>query len=368
MEEEEPRRVPLMLQQNSFSSLSERQWQAGIVVGAVRKVIAAVEDYLEKCINLKVVIATLERLMEREEAEVCLRYILKHAKRRGSSICMIFDTKEKNGHFVASRRRWLKYQGERVALQESWQNDWQDIKCEGIVAKAPPCPERTVRTPLPQQSASSNREEHSQWSLVEIRRKRRAAFEETAKRMLTYPEDSEDLKVGISELKEQLDTLEEGLSIMQIAQQARFGERQEVLEGMVEDKIRLQSKATERLIRYQSERDRARMLQRSGGSRRRRDGADTLDFVSFESCRSSVEGNMEEVSSESPRKVDEEEITPEGSWTSVAESEEKDGWRLEPEGETATPEVIVLWNEAEGVPVNPEGESHHERAHAKSTK
>ena len=47
-------------------------------------------------------------------------------------------------------------------------------------------------------------------------RKRRVAIEETAKRMLGYLEDSEDLKVGISELKEQLETPEEeGRSIMQ---------------------------------------------------------------------------------------------------------------------------------------------------------
>ena len=67
-----------------------------------------------KCIRKEVEIAALELLSEPEEAEVCLRYILKHAKRRGSSI---FDTKEKNDHPLASSRRWLEHQGERVALQ-----------------------------------------------------------------------------------------------------------------------------------------------------------------------------------------------------------------------------------------------------------
>ena len=43
-------------------------------------------------------------------------------------------------------------------------------------------------------------------------------------------------------------------------------------------------------------------------------------------------------------------------------------WRLEPEGEAEKLEVTVLWNEAEGVPVNPEGESHHEQTRAKITK
>ena len=66
-----------------------------------------------------------------------------------------------------------------------------------------------MRTPLPQQSSSLNREEESQWSSVEDRRRRRVAFEDAAKRMLRSLEDSEDLKVGISELREQLETLEE---------------------------------------------------------------------------------------------------------------------------------------------------------------
>ena len=64
---------------------------------------------------------------------------------------------------MASRNRWLEYQGERVAQQERWLSDLQDVNYEGTMAKAPPCPERRMRTPLPQQSSSSTREEGSQW-------------------------------------------------------------------------------------------------------------------------------------------------------------------------------------------------------------
>ena len=163
-----------MLQQISFSSTNERQWQAdleeqrSIWSSQERKVIAAVENYLERCDHIQVEIAALELFMGQEEAEVCLRYILTHVKRRGSRIFEIFDTKEKNDHLVASRRRWLEHQGERVALQERRQNDWQDIKYEGIMAKTPPCSERRTRTP----------------SSVEDRCRRRVAFEDVAKRML----------------------------------------------------------------------------------------------------------------------------------------------------------------------------------------
>ena len=97
-------------------------------------------------------------------------------------------------------------------------------------------------------------------------------------------------------------------------------------------------------------------------------GFDTQDTLSFESYSSSMACDMEEVSSESSRKMqDKEETTPEASWAAVTGKKEKDGWRLEPEGEAETPDVEVLWNEAEGVPANPDGESHHEGAQAKST-
>ena len=96
----------------------------------------------------------VERLMEPEEAEVCLRYILKYTTRRGSNIFHV--TREKKDHFVASRRRWLEHQGKRVAL-------WHDIK-----------------TPLPQQSSPSSRDEEAQWISVEDRRRRRVAFEKAA--------------------------------------------------------------------------------------------------------------------------------------------------------------------------------------------
>ena len=95
------RRLLVTLQHDSFSRMSERQWHADLdeqhdgKINPERRVIAAMEDNLEKCINLKAEIAALELLMEPEEAELCLRYILKHAKRRGIGIFEVFDTEEK---------------------------------------------------------------------------------------------------------------------------------------------------------------------------------------------------------------------------------------------------------------------------------
>ena len=147
--------------------------------------------------------------------------------RGGSYIFQLFDTAEEKDHFAASRRRWLENQGTK---QESWQNEWPDIQYQGEMAKAPPCAERTLKTPLPQQSSSSSKDEGSQWISAEDRRRRRVAFEVMAQRMFRFLEDSEDLKMGVTELQQQLGISEEaGISIKQVAQQARNenGEQEE---------------------------------------------------------------------------------------------------------------------------------------------
>ena len=82
--------------------------------------------------------------MEPENEEVSPRYILKYSARGGSNMFQLFDTAEKNDHFVASGKRWLESQGKKATKQECWQNEWHDIKYHVVMAKAPPCPERTL--------------------------------------------------------------------------------------------------------------------------------------------------------------------------------------------------------------------------------
>ena len=62
------------------------------------------------------------------------------------------------------------------------------------------------------------------------------------------------------------------------------------------------------------------------------------DTMSVESCSSSMAGDMEEVCSESSRKMkDVEETTSGASWTTVTGGKETVVWRLEPEGEVEKP-------------------------------
>ena len=75
------------------------------------------------------------------------------------------------------------------------------------------------------------RDEESQWVAVEDRRWGRVAFEKTAKRMLRHLEDSDNAKVGVTELQEQLAISEEaGTSIWQTAQQAMNGNGQKIFD------------------------------------------------------------------------------------------------------------------------------------------
>ena len=71
---------------------------------------------------------------------------------------------------------------------------------------------------MPQQSWPSSRDEESQWVAVEGRRRRRVAFEETARDILRNLENTEDL----TELQDQLGMSEEAsISVKQVTQQAR---------------------------------------------------------------------------------------------------------------------------------------------------
>ena len=100
-----------------------------------KRVIDAVEDYLEKCAQVIVKIDLVESLLRPENLEVSLRYVLKHATYVGSNIFQLFDTAEKPNHLVASRRRWLEIQGINDARQENGRNEWYDLGYQGARQK-----------------------------------------------------------------------------------------------------------------------------------------------------------------------------------------------------------------------------------------
>ena len=60
-----------------------------------KRVIDAVEDYLESCAQVIVEIELVESLLRPENLEVSFRYVLKHATSRSSNIFQLFSTSEK---------------------------------------------------------------------------------------------------------------------------------------------------------------------------------------------------------------------------------------------------------------------------------
>ena len=92
-----------------------------------RRILEAVEDYLEDCAHLKVDIEVvkvdvevLDSLLKPENQEVSLsRYVLKYSTRRGSNMFQLSDTSEWPNHFVASRRRKWESEGEAWSEDES---------------------------------------------------------------------------------------------------------------------------------------------------------------------------------------------------------------------------------------------------------
>ena len=97
----------------------------------------------------------------------------------------------------------------------SWQvrdgaggNEWYDFECQGARAKAPPCPDQHV--------VCWRRKDH--WVLMEVLRRRRTAFENFVKEMLRHLDNSDNVKVGITELLERLEVpVQIGISIQQVA-------------------------------------------------------------------------------------------------------------------------------------------------------
>ena len=112
----------------------------------------------------------------------------------------------------------MESQGRDDARQESGTNEWYDLGYQGARAKAPPCPNSTLQTPLPRQSSSAIEGEDHHWELREERRSRRIAFENLAKGMLRYLDNCNEVKVGITELQERVEVPEPiGISIQQVA-------------------------------------------------------------------------------------------------------------------------------------------------------
>ena len=141
------------------------------------------ETYLENCVHTTVDIEAMERLMEPENEEVfSLRHILKYSTGGGSNnFPAISHSREKRTIlWQAERDGWRVREG-RQPCKKVGKMSGMILSIKEYLRKPSPCPERTLKTWLPQQNSSSSRDGESQWISGEDGRRRRVVFEETAK-------------------------------------------------------------------------------------------------------------------------------------------------------------------------------------------
>ena len=160
-----------------------------------RTVIARMEQYLNKNDNMKVEIEELEFLLGPEDPEVHLRHILRYArKKKGGRIFEVFSSKWLSEFLIVSRVRWDERQRVLVAQEEESRSKAQEA-------------------------------DH------EVNQSLAAVYQLIARRMLSYLDNSEALKVSTNEMKEQiLSPSEPSVNIKRIARQARSEKRKKMFQ------------------------------------------------------------------------------------------------------------------------------------------
>ena len=239
---------------------------------------------------------------------------------------------------------------------------------------------------------------------MEDRRRRRIAFENLAKGMLRYLDNSKDVKVGITELEERAEVpLQLGISIQQVAQQAMnendqnifeifwqgeevciaswarwetqrkglvdlerrcqdvsreiqtLNKRQEIFQNEIEGKLRVQDRASERMQDQFVEEIKELVHTQT---------EEALQLEVKEHDLWMYQNEKEAKRLQGVRKPGKDEEMAWPDWEEARKMEERE-WRLEPEGEAEVPEIIIVSDAVEGTFVDLNGESRHEQVEAK---
>ena len=97
------------------------------------------EDYLARCADIRVDIEAFGALDGARRSRGLSEVHLEVRDEKRQQYFPALRHKREKGPFRGKQKALVGAPRERVALQESWQNEWQDIKCQGIMAKASPC-------------------------------------------------------------------------------------------------------------------------------------------------------------------------------------------------------------------------------------
>ena len=131
-------------------------------------------------------------------------------------------------------------------------------------------------------------------------------------------------------------------------QEKIFEEFKELEEQRAKDALLLVQKK-HMLIKWEGERERARMMQRLGGSRAIGPWSGGHDYSSFGSCSSSLALHTVDAMSAFSRMAQEvDEAMSQSSWTALAKEKERDWWSIDLEGEVEKLEVSGPWSGTKG--------------------
>ena len=171
----------------------------------------------------------LESLLRARNLEVSLRYVLKHANYGCSNVFQLFDTTEK----AESPRCKAEDDGWKVRGETMRGRTVRETSGTTLGIKEPRQKLRRVPTALCRLLCLSNARRRPEkkkiiGELREERRRRRIAFEKPG---LTYLDNCNEVKVGITELQERVEVPAQiGISIQQVAQQAMNEDGQTIVE------------------------------------------------------------------------------------------------------------------------------------------
>ena len=128
-------------------------------------------------------------------------------------------------------------------------------------------------------------------------------------------------------------------------------------------------KREHKLVKWEGERERARMLQTLELSGAVGQCSGAFDNSSFGSCSSSMALDTDEAMSASSKMAqDADDAMSESSWTALAKVEERDWWSIDLEGEIQKLEVAGPWSGTEGGSVDLKGKMGHLSARKMRTK
>ena len=177
--------------------------------------------HVDSCAQFIVEIELVESLLRPDNLEVSWRYVLKHATCRRQQHLPALRHIRKAELLCGQQKTMVGKSGKRRCEAGEWEKRGVRPWVSRSQGKSSAVPQQHSTNSSASPKLVGRPEKKIIGKVMEERRRRRIAFENSAKEMLRYLDNSDDMKVGITELQEKLEVpVQIGISIQQVAQQA----------------------------------------------------------------------------------------------------------------------------------------------------